>query len=57
MHSYLTSRYAKRCRPGRRKIAPTPESISGFTLRLRSMKVAGELVVDRMWKLEGGEIR
>ena len=35
----------------RRKIASTPESISGFTLRLRSMKVAGELVVDRMWKL------
>ena len=37
--------------PQRRKIASTPESISGFTLRLRSMKVTGELVVDRMWKL------
>jgi len=50
-YSAITSYYESRSPPLRPKIASTPESISGFTLRLRSMKVAVELVVDRMWKL------
>ena len=53
----LTCHCSGVCRPPYgREIASTAESISGFTLRLRSM-VRDELVVDRMWKQESrGEI-